>query len=366
MPIRILYDHQIFTSQTYGGISRYFYELMCCFADSRKVDCEVSISYSNNEYLSGAGTVRPFFRDRKFVGKTSLLNFVNTRRSIRTLADGAFDVFHPTYYHPYFLKHLRKKPYVITVYDMVHELYPEMFPADDPTRAWKGETVRNAAGVIAISQSTKNDVVRLYGIAPDRVRVIWLGNSLRPTGEQGEAPALPDRYLLYVGHRGGYKNFPFFIKAVTPVLQADPGLQIVSLGGGAFSQTETGLFQELGISGRVKQVSLPDEALPNLYRRAAAFVYPSLYEGFGIPILEAFASGCPVVASDASCFPEVAGDAALYFDPREESSLKERIERILYSDGVSENLITKGLQRVQEFSWEKTAQETKAVYESVA
>jgi glycosyltransferase involved in cell wall biosynthesis len=364
--MRILYDYQIFSSQNYGGISRYFFELLRRFADDDAIDCELALRYSNNSYLSGSGVARcePFFDGKKFPGKTTLIEFLNRLQSRGRLLRGGFDVFHPTYYNPYYIKHLGAKPCVVTVYDMVHELYPEMYPASETTRQWKKQVLAHASKIIAISENTRQDVTRLYGIDEKQIDVIPLASSLQTAGPAPE-PQVSVKYLLFVGQRLRYKNFPFFIRAAASVLRRDHDLNIVCVGGGTFSPEESALFEALGMAGRISQQSVSDETLTHLYRNATAFIFPSLYEGFGIPVLEAFGCGCPVVLARSSCFPEVAGDAALYFDPNDEASLRVILEKICGDENLREEMRNLGNIRGREFSWDKTAVQTKAVYESL-
>lgn len=364
--MKILYDHQIFSSQIYGGISRYFCELMSYYSVQGEPDFELALRYSNNRYLLDSGFARskPFFKDKKFIGKTTLLDHYNVQKSCECLLMGDYDVFHPTYYNPYFLKQVGSKPYVMTVYDMVHELYPEMYPTNDKTREWKRRSLKYASKIIAISENTRQDVVRFYGLNEKKVDVIHLASSLRAI-DTTKSLQFPGKYLLFVGQRLRYKNFPFFIRAVAPLMQQDSDLTIVCAGGGGFSPEESALFDSLGVAGRVSQLSVPDETLAALYGNARAFVFPSLYEGFGIPVLEAFACGCPVVLAESSCFPEVAGDAALYFDPRDEGALRSVLERIVKDESLRRDLRSRGFIRGEEFSWDKTASKTKTVYESL-
>jgi glycosyltransferase involved in cell wall biosynthesis len=364
--MKILYDHQIFSSQVYGGISRYFYELFRCFTNDDGIDFELALRYSNNSYLLDSEFTRTktFFKDNKFIGKTTLLDYLNSQKSRDSLLNGDYGVFHPTYYNPYFLKHVGAKPYVVTVYDMVHELYPEMFPTNDRTSEWKRLVLKHASKIIAISENTRQDMVRIYGLDEKKVDVIHLASSLQ-AANTSKAEQFPAEYLLFVGQRLRNKNFPFFIRAVAPLMQRDSDLAIVCAGGGGFSPEESALFDSLGIAGRVSQLSVSDETLAALYGNARAFVFPSLYEGFGIPVLEAFACGCPVVLVESSCFPEVAGDAALYFDPLDEGALRAVMERIVSDETLRSDMRNRGFIRGREFSWNKTASETKAVYESL-
>lgn len=365
--MRILYDHQIFSSQVFGGISRYFYELMRCYDGTAGITFELALCRSNNSYLQAADFARPktFFKGRRFVGKTTLLNALNGYKSRQSLLKGDFDLFHPTYYHPYFLKYLGRKPYVVTVYDMVHELYPETFPVADRTREWKKITIGNATRIIAISESTRQDLARLYDLDENRVEVVHLAASLRGDGVLPASIQLPERYLLFVGQRGGYKNFRFFVSELARFMHDMPDLRLVCAGGGEFTREEESLFENLKVTGKVLQLAVSDELLATLYSNALAFVFPSLYEGFGIPILEAFACGCPVLTSNRSSLPEVAGDAALYIDPEDAVSLKQQLERIVSDGALRDELKARGSARVTEFSWERAARETKAVYESV-
>ncbi len=365
--MKILYDHQIFTSQVFGGISRYFYELMAHFHRDGAVDFELALGFSNNSYLRGADWIHPapFFPGRRFFGKTTLLTTLNGLISGRSIKSGNYDVFHPTYYNPYYLPLVGSRPVVITVYDMTHELYPDLFAATDRTVAWKRAVLGRAERIIAISENTKADLLRLYRVDEKRVDVVHLASSLPASSDPPRLAGLPGRYLLFVGQRGGYKNFSPFVRAVAPVLRDDPGLFIVCAGGGALSDGELQVLGDLGVGSRVRQVPIDDRLLASLYRGAAAFVFPSLYEGFGIPVLEAFSAGCPVLLSNRSSLPEIGGDAALYFDPEDEASLRSVVVQVLYDAAVGDVLVARGTERVKEFSWEKAARETQAVYERV-
>jgi glycosyltransferase involved in cell wall biosynthesis len=282
------------------------------------------------------------------------------------LEEQDFDIFHPTYYEPYFLQYLGKKPYVITVYDMIHELFPQYFKSGDQTKVWKKHLIENAGAVIAISENTRQDIIKFTNADPDRIHVIYLGNPFEHGSEQIDTcpapPVFENPYLLFVGGRPAYKNFDLFIESVAGMLNDHEGLHVVCAGWLPFSSQEREVFKELKISHSVHHVKINDTMLKNLYRNARAFVFPSLYEGFGLPVLEAFSCQCPVIMSKASSLPEIGDDAAAYFDPDDCESIRSAVERVLMNEKYRQDLIQKGSERLKFFSWEKTAVSTKKVY----
>ena len=383
MAIRILFDHQIF-AQKYGGISRYYYELIKQLDKDNNFSWELGLKCSDNAYLLSSSLFRPnkvlsfndFCFGFNFKGKSRLYNALegiglinslnaNPKTSIKMLQGGKYDVFHPTYYDPYFYKYLNNKPFVLTIYDMIYELYPAQFPAEDPTVMHKRLLAEKADAIIAISENTRQDIIKLYGIDSKKIKVIYLGNSL--VGSESDSDVkLPGKYILYIGNRALYKNFKLFVKAIAPLFRQDSNLYLVCGGGNIFSPEEINLFKDLSCENRIiHQQVKEDRTLASLYKNALAFVFPSLYEGFGIPVLESFSCGCPVILSNSSSFPEVALDAAEYFNPEDELSITEAVKKVIYCEDRRNELRSKGFERLKYFSWEKTAAETKKVYESL-
>lgn len=366
--MKVLYDHQIFTSQIYGGISRYFFELMKNIENDNGIKYELSLKYSNNHYLNKYNDLKykPFFINLTFRGKYRLINILNKKISKKFLIKGDYDIFHPTYYDPYFLNILNNKPFVLTIYDMIHEIYPEMFPLKDETSKKKKLLAQKATKIIAISENTKKDIIRLFNIDEKKIEVIYLANSINPSKSTDDINIdLPKKYILFVGSRGGYKNYDLFIEAIAPLLVENNELKVVCVGGGNFKEIEKEKFKKLNIINKIFQYSVSDNILAYVYQKAIAFVFPSLYEGFGIPILESFASGCPVICSKTSSLPEVAGDAVVYFDPTDKLSMLNSIKKVIYDDKLRKQLIDKGIEREKEFTWEKTADKTKKIYEEI-
>jgi glycosyltransferase involved in cell wall biosynthesis len=366
--VTVLYDDQIFSRQTCGGISRYFSELMKQFGDTEEFRCRLALRYSNNRYLldSPAARCQPFFPDLHFRGKPRLLAVLNRAVSKGVLRAGDFDVFHPTWYHPYFLKYLKGKPFVLTIHDLTHEVLPEDFPTRRQASANMKLLAQKAARIIAVSETTKQDIVKFLGQDEGKIEVIYHGNPLQ--GLPAVAPgglSMPRRYVLFVGHRGRYKNFELLVQALRPLFAEDEELTLVCAGGSPFVAGEQLLFRELGMEGRVRRVTATDAALAFLYRGALAFVYPSRYEGFGIPVLEALGCGCPAILSRVGALVEAGGPAAVYFDPGSETSLREAIRSVIFDEAVRSDLRQKGYVQEQRFSWQETARRTAAVYRSV-
>ena len=366
--MKVLYDHQIFTSQIYGGISRYFFELMKNFENDNRIKYDLPLRYSNNHYLNKYNDLKykPFFKNFTFKGKYRLLNILNKNISKKLLIKGNYDIFHPTYYDPYFLNILNNKPFFLTIYDMIHEIYHEMFSSKDETSKKKKLLAQKATKIIAISENTKKDIIRFFNIDEQKIEVIYLANSINPSKSTDDINInLPKRFILFVGSRGGYKNFNLFIEAISTLLIEDTELNIVCVGGGNFKEMEKEKFKKLNIINKIFQYSISDNILAYVYQKAIAFVFPSLYEGFGIPILEAFSCRCPVISSNASSLPEVAGDAAIYFDPTSRLSILSSIQKVIYDNNLRNQLIYKGYRRVKEFTWEKTAKKTKKLYKDI-
>ena len=389
--MKILYDYQIFTKQNYGGVSRYFYELMDNLR-AHKIDIEIPINYSKNIYikeadflsrpLKGYTEYKDFLLGLRPKGKAKIykllqkLNFIknaetaNQKISIERLKKQNFDIFHPTYYDSYFLKYIGKKPFVLTIYDMIHETYPELFSADNKIARQKKILAQKAEKIIAISENTKKDIIKFIGINEDKIQVIHLGSSINRQENNLKINTdllkkLPEKYILFVGNRASYKNFDNFSKALIPLFKINKKLNAVCAGGGEFSDKEINFFKTFNITDKLRQYSVNDYDMTLLYKNALVFVFPSLYEGFGLPILEAFNCGCPVAASNRGSLPEIAGNAAAYFNPEDISSITDAINNIIADDGTKEKMKKNGFEQLKKFSWEKTAEKTLDVYNSI-
>jgi glycosyltransferase involved in cell wall biosynthesis len=254
---------------------------------------------------------------------------------------------------------------------MIHELFPEYFSIIDFTIAHKKQLLENADLIIAISENTKKDIVKFTNVDPDRIRVIYHGNPFERMTEFSPVntityPKIFEKpYVLFVGTRSIYKNFIFFITSVSVLLHKYDELHVCCAGGGPFTPREKQIFSKLNILHKVHYFQTNDYITKNLYLHAQLFIFPSLYEGFGLPVLEAFSCGCPAVLSNTSSLPEIGGDAAIYIEPDNAESIVQGIERVLFNQDVKEDLRRKGYNRLTLFSWEKTAFKTKKVYDNL-
>ncbi|ATU67337.1 glycosyltransferase family 4 protein [Piscinibacter gummiphilus] len=363
----VVYDYQTFSLQQYGGISRYFCELALRVHRTDGFRVKVVAPVHFNEYLPECGVpqvaaylpMRIPRTGRLYRGANRLLGPLLTRAASPSL-------IHRTYYTP--MGSPSGVPVVVTVFDMIHELFADRFPAGDTTSRDKRASLERADHILCISESTANDLVRLFDIPREKMSVTHLGYSnifATPRTAQETAPhARP--YLLYVGHRVGYKNFDMALKAYASSARLRGEFDFVTFGGPPLSASERSLIEELGLApSQVVRIGGSDADLARAYRHARAFVYPSQYEGFGIPPLEAMSSGCPVACSDVSSVPEVVGQAAALFDPMDVESIRAALESLCLNDVRRQSMIDAGNERVRQFSWDRCAADTVAAYRKV-
>lgn len=253
---------------------------------------------------------------------------------------------------------------VLTVYDMVHEKFAEMFDNPVGTTEPKRIAVARADHVLCISESTRCDLIEIFGVPEHKVSVTYLGYDLfGPMPVPAGATAVRSPMLLYVGSRGGYKNFGGLLRAYAETRHLREHFRLCCFGGGRFSTAEQAEIASLGLgAAQVYQVGGGDDVLAGLYAEATAFVYPSLYEGFGIPPLEAMSRDCPVICSRTSSIPEVVGDAGVYFDPVDVDSIADAIVRVVESADLRRCLVESGRRRCQSFSWQRCAEDTFEIY----
>jgi glycosyltransferase involved in cell wall biosynthesis len=363
--VKVLYDHQCFVQQQYGGVSRYHYQLIKELNKLQDVEVNLSLKYSNNFYINEdkCFDVKKFFPNHKFYFKRTILDYINRISTNQTLEKGDYDIFHPTYFNPYFLNHINDKPFILTVYDSIHEKYPEIINSIDKTLGNKKLLLSKANLIIAISNSTMNDLIQLYNIPPEKIEVVYLAASINKSlASSNLKETLPEKYILFVGNRDFYKNFKNFILAVEPLLKEHKDLFLICAGGSVFTNEDKKFFQSKKLENKILHKAADDITLATLYSNALAFIFPTLYEGFGIPALEAMNCDCPVIMSNTSSLPEVGGDAAIYFDPNNIDDMREKIETVIVNKDLRENLILKAKTQRQKFSFEKTARQTLEVY----
>jgi len=282
-----------------------------------------------------------------------------------TLAGQGPDVFFsPAHYAPRFTF----CPTVVTIHDLSYLYYPGEFLKRDlyQLRNWTSYSLKKARHIIAVSKTTKKDLMREYAIADNRISVVYNGyekeNAVLPPDENTatEMGLTKKKYILYVGTIQPRKNITCLIRAFRKFHAANPDMKLVIAGRKGW------LFDDIFAEAKdlyLKHIILfpgyvPDSDLPILYREAFCFVLPSLYEGFGIPVLEAMGYGCPVIASFTSSLPEIGGEACLYIDPKNPDDLTDKLNILNGNAGLRAELAKKGRERVAAFSWNACGQKT--------
>jgi glycosyltransferase involved in cell wall biosynthesis len=252
---------------------------------------------------------------------------------------------------------------VITVHDLINELFPQHYNPEDRQADLRSKALRKADGVICVSEHTRNDLLRLYDLDPKKVIVAYNGNSM--VNVQPINAELTDPFFLFVGDRRGWrKNFDVVLGCLAGSQELEKYM-LVCFGDQEFSAQETTRFAELGLAGRILHRSGSDEVLAGYYKSAAALIYPSRYEGFGLPPVEAMTFGCPVVSSNAPPMSEIIGDAGLFFDPESAGDLHARLRSVIHDEKQVRELMERGYQRVGLFSWEKSCRKIFDFYDQL-
>lgn len=287
--------------------------------------------------------------------------------------------FSMTHYAPRF----SPVPTVISVMDVSYLRFPDLFTTPDlyQLRSWTAYSVKHAKKVLTISDSSRDDIIKSYKTSEEKVVTIYPGIkqilSLEPhvfgMNQLQAKYHISDRFILFVGTLQPRKNIVRLIEAFSKLVTSDKkqeikDLQLVIIGKKGWKYEETlAAPNKFGITDKVKFLeNVQDEELDIFYRHAVCYVLPSLYEGFGLPVVEAMQRNCPVITSNVSSLPEAGGDAALYIDPENVDDIAEKMMHLLTDKKLREELIEKGKKQVHKFSWEKSAKETLAILEQVA
>ena len=364
--MKIFYDGEIYSiyNRRPGGISNFFDHLISFV--SQNYSC--LLSSRRPEYLPHPTGRLLNISSCQFESRLSCLNsFVSNQ--LFSFASTCFrpDLIHCTFYNEPRI-YTNGVPIIYTAYDMIAEKWPEDLDPSGKHVLSKKRCFDRAVAIPCISASTRNDLLELYPYLEPKVSVIYLAGELKPVIVKDFKPSstLKDvQFLLYVGARNSYKNFTRFLHAFARVVPQFPEL-LLKVVGPSFDDGELELISRLHLESKVIiYPDLDDSQLYQLYQYCTAFVYPSLYEGFGLPLLEAMASNAPVIASNASSIPEVVGSAALLFNPHSTDSIRDAIIQIVSSSTLREDLRRKGGLRSKQFTWDRTCIQYVDLYRSV-
>ena len=357
--MRVAMDEQIFAIQPYGGISRMFAELAQQFTTSAVPDLDllpINAPIVNRYVLDDAELSRQLGVRQARNPWTALARYFT-----RLSAQAEADIVHNTFYLPHGLTPIGDAKRIVTIHDMI----PELMPHTRRRLDWltlKRRYVDRADHIICVSEATKQDLLKVYGLTKAPISVVHHGVDPRFHPDVPRADFLPDRYVLFVGNRSAYKDADVLYRAFARVAAEDEHLQLLCVGGAGISSGESDRLTELGIRQRVSQRFLSDDLMASAYVHAELFVFPSHFEGFGLPALEAMACGTAAVLAAATSLPEVGGDAARYFEPGDERQLADVMLGLLFDAEARGDLAQRGLRRAAGFTWHAAAQRTADVY----
>lgn len=359
--MKILYDYTAFVMQSRGGVSRVLYELFRHVLLHKDIECRLFAGFHKNKYLRNApAEVRKYIVGwylPEWMVKQSIfmpINRVLFKFFARTYRP---DICHYTYFDTPTVPQNCKV--VITMHDMIHEIFPEMFAANDPQHEKKKNAILRADGVICVSQNTKIDLIQHIGTTGKQIGVIYHGNSIEAMKFEASNCSYP--YFLYVGTRDNeYKNFNIILEALS-ICKACSDVHLICFGGSRFSENELRRMDKLGLSKRVHHAGGSDAQLAGHYAGARALIYPSKYEGFGLPPIEAMSMGCPVMSSNAPPLPEIIGKAGVFFEPTDAQQLCDCMLKLEQTE-LRNKFISSGLNKANDYTWVRAADEAKSFY----
>ena len=369
--VRIGIDGRYITDH-FPGIGRYTYNLAANIPDVDP-DAEFVLLHDprllNTRYDLERLALNPNLRLLPMDVPTRSLK---EQHQLRSLAKWlSLDLLHSPYFiKPYWLP----CPSVVTIHDLIPMIYPQHLPHRWTTwilRATARLAARRATHIIGVSESTKRDLTRLFGTPHEKITVTYeaADERFRPLDSQQRENTvrtygLPERYILYLGINKPHKNLAFLLQVFRD-LRTETKLVLAGKEDPRYPQVRDEV-RRLGLDDRVLFLGeVADSDLPLIYSGAEVFVFPSLYEGFGLPVLEAMACGTPVICSNTSSLPEIVGDAAVTLDPQDKGGWVAALTEVLENEELRGELKAKSLVQAAKFSWQKAARETMAVYRSV-
>ncbi len=373
-PLHVFFDDSIFHVQPVGGISRYVTSLTAALSASDQCRVTLFCGWSPAQIpaiLRKIQNLRIFHLPRptswrvntaaaRLSGFWRRAVFRSERRA------GEDSVYHPSFYtfDPFIAG--SADAMVTTFHDMIAELCPEQSKRSVRHLEQKVNAGKRADGILTVSKSTFGDLTRLHPWTTDKISVAHLATNLAasPRSPSVKWQQHVAGYFLMVGHRDHYKNGAMALRAFIEFSkrQGEEIYGLVICGGGALGENEIQELEAVGLRSRVIWTSASDEELENLYSHAIALLYPSRYEGFGLPVLEAMACGCPVITTRISSLPEVGGQACIYVDPDESDQIADCMQGLASDPQFRSRFILAGLKQSELFSWERCANKTLAAY----
>ena len=351
------------------GISEYAYELLLEFNKLASKRKDLKFSIYLKDFPRGDMPSTSLFWQYKVVGPKKFWTRVGLPLALFSKNDKPDVFFSPTHYGPKF----SPMQTAISIMDLSFLHFPSLFIKKDLYQLtnWTKASALKAKKIFTISDFSKSDIIKSYKVSEGKVVVTHLG--IKPTlgtkvlnmTDLNKKFGIKGKYILFVGTLQPRKNITKLIEAFSKLKQNDISLVIVGKKGWLYDEI-LAAPTKYDVKERTKFLEfVSNEDLPSLYKNALCFVLPSLYEGFGLPVLEAMKFGCPVITSNVSSLPEAGGDAALYFDPENVDDISKKIEEIISDEKLRQDMIKKGYNQIKKFSWEKTAKETLSVLEEM-
>lgn len=359
--MNIIFDSQIFQLQKFGGISRYFTELISSIKIvNPKIDIKIGAKFVRNEYLVSLDEL-DVRKSPSFIPKKILLKLDARKNYISDM-----DIIHSTYYQREFLRRKVLIPHVITIHDMISEDFGDL-SASEIQSSDKAEFIKNANGIICVSKYTKGRLTSHFPELRIPISVIPLATNLTnsfPVDLELNSIRSRNDDFIYIGPRGGYKNFQLLLLAAVRLRSiTNRKFKVIAIGGGEFSQTEKDQIKDYGLYDFVVHAEMNDFELSRAYSTSRALIYPSLMEGFGIPQIEAFSFGCAVISSGLGALKEFDNEIALTFDANSPDDLANRMLELLnISFPAFRHIADAAIEHSKYFSWIETARKTLDFY----
>jgi glycosyltransferase involved in cell wall biosynthesis len=364
--LRVLYDHQLFSLQNAGGALRYHYELARYLGKTPDVSVKLLLGFSNPVFpYQELSSDHVSVMQMKGINAPGLLRYAANEllgNGIEMISRKV-DIYHPTLYRAMPL--VRSRKIVVTHHDCIHERFPDLFRNAARVIRAKRNLYAAAHAVICGSESSRRDLLQFYNVDESKLCIIQFGLSklVRDSAaaehfrNNGSRP-----YVLYVGSRAPYKNFNALLRGFARCDLQD-AFDLVAMGGGALLPSELATARDLKIDRSLQVYSVVSDALlAEAYASAELLVYPSLWEGFGVPPLEAMSLGCPVLVSNRSAMPEICRDGASYFDPNDPDSLAKSLPEALTLRASNAPVIARGREIAAGYDWQKCVDLTLGLY----